>query len=276
MNHKNQDERGVMDFLQFIKQGSNIVILTGAGISAESGLKTFRAADGLWEGHRVEDVATPEAFIRNPDLVYKFYNERRAALLSSAVRENAAHIALAKLQQEWPKINGGRVTIVTQNIDDLHERGGAKDVIHMHGELLKMFCTHCAQEFQGDFMRGASIHESAKKLDITESFDGSHHCPDCGQNKSLRPDIVWFGEMPYRMDEIYEALEQADLFLSIGTSGHVYPAAGFTTQAQFAGARTIEINLEPSLNAGSFHEGHYGPATIKVPEFVERIRSWSP
>lgn len=262
-----------MDIISRLPANSNIVILTGAGISAESGLQTFRAADGLWEGHKVEDVATPEAFERNPALVYKFYNERRAGLLSPEVKENSAHIALAELQQKWPQINGGEVIIVTQNIDNLHESGGAKNVIHMHGELLKMFCTNCAADLR-DIQRALPVHEIVTKYDITESFDESQHCPDCGTIGGMRPDIVWFGEMPYRMDEIYEELDACEMFISIGTSGNVYPAAGFTTQAQFAGAKTLEINLEPSVNASSFHDTLYGPATKTVPEYVARLLSY--
>ncbi len=225
----------------------SIVILTGAGISAESGLRTFRDQDGLWEEHRVEDVATPEAFRRDPRLVHRFYNLRRAQL--AEVRPNAAHEALARLERDWP----GEVLLVTQNVDDLHERAGSRNLIHMHGELTKVRCLRCnaVKEWLGD-------------LDL-ESV-----CPDCGRDLGLRPHIVWFGEMPLEMDRIYLALDACGLFVSIGTSGQVYPAAGFVAGVG-EGARTVELNLEPSQLAPLFQASHYGPASLVVPAFVELL-----
>lgn len=228
----------------------DIVVLTGAGISAESGIQTFRGADGLWCGHKVEDVATPEAFMRNPALVHQFYNERRQGLLGGDVAPNPAHEALARLQREWR----GEVTIVTQNIDDLHERGGADDVLHMHGEILSAFCLHCRE----------------KNEQVTDS-SVRDVCPACHKAGGMRPDIVWFGEMPYHMDAIEKKLLNADLFLSIGTSGNVYPAAGFVRTAAFSGAKTVEINLEPSQNAYEFTHGIYGKAGTEVPKFVDQL-----
>ena len=226
----------------------NIVILTGAGISAESGLATFRAADGLWERHRVEDVATPEAFSRNPRLVHEFYDARRARL--GEVEPNAAHKALARLDAEWD----GDLLLVTQNVDDLHERSGSKRLLHMHGELTKGWCLACEerQPWSGDMGEGAS-------------------CTLCGEKGSVRPDIVWFGEMPYEMDRIEEAIRNADLFVSIGTSGAVYPAAGFVQTARYCGARTLEMNLDPSLGSTFFDESRIGPAGRLVPEWVDDL-----
>ena len=223
----------------------NIVILTGAGVSAESGLETFRAADGLWENHRVEDVATPEAFVRDPELVQRFYDMRREAIM--AAQPNPAHRALARLDADWP----GELLIVTQNIDDLHERAGAERVLHMHGEGLSAWCTVCDS-----------------RAGWTGSLFGRPPCPSCGE-PALRPDIVWFGEMPYRMDEIFAALREADLFVSIGTSGAVYPAAGFVKQARECGAQTLELNLEESQGSVWFHETRLGRASTVVPEWVE-------
>ena len=251
-----------MDIQNYIKPNCNIVILTGAGISAESGIQTFRASDGLWENHRVEDVATPEAFLRDPALVYKFYNDRRRSLLSDDIKPNAAHKALAELEAKWPKKNGGGVTLITQNIDDLHERAGSQNLIHMHGELLKMFCRSCAA------IHGA---EYTDKLDIKTDMDSKMICATCERTESMRPDIVWFGEMPYQMDKCGRVLRDCDIFISIGTSGNVYPAAGFVQEAHFAGALTVEINLEPSVNAGAFSIGEYGKAGEKVPEFVNTL-----
>lgn len=231
-----------------MSRSQRIVILTGAGISAESGLPTFRDANGLWQGHRFEDVASPEAFSRNPALVHEFYNLRRAAL--KTVQPNAAHVALAKLQREHP----GKVVLITQNVDDLHERGGSPEVIHMHGELRKVRCTKCdADTLWEDALSTATV------------------CPRCKQAGGMRPDIVWFGEMPYCMEEIHEALEGADVFLSIGTSGHVYPAAGFVAIARRAGAWTIEVNKEATLTSSSFQECLTGPATVEVPRLVEKL-----
>ena len=222
----------------------NIVVLTGAGISAESGVPTFRAADGLWEGHRVEDVATPEAFARDPALVQGFYDARRAHL--ARVEPNPAHLALARLDAEWP----GALLIVTQNVDDLHERAGATRLIHMHGELKRALCAACGLT-----------------RPWTNDLTGAPPCADCGG--VLRPDIVWFGEMPYRMDEIDAALAGADLFVSIGTSGAVYPAAGYVQQARWSGARTLELNLEPSAGTALFDEARHGPASVLVPTLVD-------
>lgn len=228
----------------------NVVILTGAGISAESGIQTFRAQDGLWEDHRIEDVATPEGFERNPDLVQDFYNQRRRKLQSATIEPNAAHIALGRLEKELD----GKVTVITQNIDNLHERGGSEHVIHMHGELLKARC--------------AVTNQVIEQKDDLASGDLCHCCQIPSQ---LRPHIVWFGEMPLRMGEIYEALEQADLFISIGTSGVVYPAAGFVHDAKMHGAHTIEINLEPSAVETEFAEKRYGKASVEVPRLVDEL-----
>lgn len=227
-----------------------IVVLTGAGVSAESGIKTFRAADGLWEDHRVEDVATPEAFERDPDTVYRFYNERRQQLLSDEIKPNVAHKALA----EFANTSGHDVVIVTQNIDNLHERGGAKNVIHMHGELLK---ARCVKTGQG--------------IAVDGDFGGNDKCQCCQPGQAIRPDIVWFGEIPFHMDEIENALFAADLFISLGTSGNVYPAAGFVAVAKAAGARTVEVNLEPSSTNDQFDEHHYGPATEVLPAFLASL-----
>jgi NAD-dependent deacetylase len=229
----------------------NIVILTGAGVSAESGIDTFRSEGGLWERHRVEDVATPEAFARDPELVLRFYDMRRTAIQTK--QPNAAHVALARLDAEWAKKPGHDLLIVTQNVDDLHERAGAKRVLHMHGEHLGAWCTACD-------MRSA----------WREALIDRPPCPVCGA-AALRPDVVWFGEMPYRMDEIYAALREADLFVSIGTSGAVYPAAGFVRNARDLGAATLELNLEPSQGTRWFGEARHGPATEVVPAWVDEI-----
>jgi NAD-dependent deacetylase len=225
----------------------NIVVLTGAGISAESGLATFRDADGLWEGHRPEDVATPEAYAYDPELVQRFYDERRAGL--SRVRPNAAHEALGRLSREL----GDELFLVTQNIDDLHERGGSTRVHHMHGEILKALCEACRVRSPWD---GPLIDRPA--------------CPASGRSM-LRPDVVWFGEIPYGMDEIQQRLYDADLFVSIGTSGVVYPAAGFLHLASAAGARTLELNLEPSAASTDFDEARHGPASQLVPAWVDEV-----
>jgi NAD-dependent deacetylase len=227
---------------------NNIVILTGAGISAESGLKTFRGADGLWEGHRVEDVATPDAYGRDPALVHQFYDARRARL--SEVEPNAAHRALALLDAEWP----GELLIITQNVDDLHERAGARRLLHMHGELTSGWCLACDERFVWEGPMG----EAAS-------------CPVCQVSGRVRPDIVWFGEMPYEMDRIDQALAGCDLFASIGTSGAVYPAAGFVQTARYCGAKTLEINLEPSQGSLFFDERRYGPAGVEVPKWVNEV-----
>ena len=225
----------------------NIVILTGAGISAESGIDTFRDAGGLWEQHRVEDVATPEGFARDPDLVLGFYDMRREAL--SKVQPNAAHDALARLDSAW----FGELLIVTQNVDDLHERGGAKRVLHMHGELKSALCFSCEMRSPWD-----------------APMSDRPPCPVC-QAPSLRPDVVWFGEMPYQMERIYAAIREADLFVSIGTSGAVYPAAGFVRDARELGAKTLELNLERSEGSHWFDESRQGPAGELVPQWVEQV-----
>ena len=225
----------------------NIVILTGAGVSAESGIDTFRAKDGLWEKHRIEDVATPEAFARDPDLVLRFYDMRREAI--QRAQPNAAHDALARLDAAWP----GDLMIVTQNVDDLHERAGAKRLIHMHGEHLSAWCNAC--DARGVW-RATLIDRPA--------------CPACGL-AALRPDIVWFGEMPYRMDEIDTALSRADLFVSIGTSGAVYPAAGYVRTARHYGAQTLELNLDPSQGSVFFDQSRMGRASDLVPAWVDEM-----
>lgn len=225
-----------------------IVVLTGAGISAESGLQTFRAADGLWENHRIEDVATPEGFAKDAALVHDFYNARRRRL--AEVSPNRAHLDLAAFE----KAGAADFLLVTQNIDDLHERGGSVNVRHMHGELLKMFCEHCG-------VRAAIGGD----LRVTDA------CAACGRAGGLRPDVVWFGEMPYFMDEIGEALLACDVFVAIGTSGNVYPAAGFVRQARAVGAECVEINLEPSAGEHLFHRGVYGRATEEVGKFFDSL-----
>lgn len=232
-------------------KSKNIVILTGAGISAESGIDTFRAAGGLWENHKVEDVATPQGYFKNPQLVHNFYNMRRAAL--KTVKPNAAHMALAKLQAGLTQ-RGGSLTVVTQNVDDLHERGGVSGVIHMHGILTAMLCGIC--EHRWDHFDDASP-------DML--------CPSCRVKGSPRPDIVWFGEMPYHMDAIEEAVDACDLFVSIGTSGAVYPAAGFVQMAKALGKQTLELNLERSEGSHNFDECRMGSAGHLVPIWVEEI-----
>ncbi len=225
----------------------SIVILTGAGISAESGIDTFRDAGGLWEKHRVEDVATPEAFARNPALVQGFYDARRAAL--ATVEPNAAPEALARLEREWPH----ELLLVTQNVDDLHERAGASSVLHMHGALRSALCGACGQRFPWE-----------------EPLSDAPPCSACGA-PALRPDVVWFGEVPYQMDRIFAALAKADLFVSIGTSGAVYPAAGFVNEAAAHGARTLELNLERSEGSHWFDESRQGRAGELVPAWVEEM-----
>ena len=228
---------------------ARIVILTGAGISAESGLGTFRDKDGLWTKYDLAEVATPEGFERNPDFVHEFYNARRKNLTGAA--PNAAHHALAELERR----HGGSVLIVTQNVDDLHERAGARNLIHMHGELFRIRCEGC---------RAVAYWR--------DDLGRSTACPSCGCPGSLRPHVVWFGEMPLDMDRIYAELAECELFVSIGTSGNVYPAAGFVAEVAGKGhARTVELNLEPSDGHSLFHEAIYGPATDVVPAFVERV-----
>ena len=229
---------------------SSIVILTGAGISKESGLDTFRDADGIWSKVRLEDVATPDAFRRDPARVQGFYNARRRALLNPALRPNPAHLALARLEREWP----GALLLVTQNVDNLHERAGSKHLIHMHGEMLKARCTDCE-------------HVAPVAVDLTPESK----CLRCGTLGTLRPHVVWFGEMPFGMRSIQQALAECELFVSIGTSGTVYPAAGFVGEARARRARTVELNLEPSDGHSRFHEAIHGLASVIVPEFVERL-----
>jgi len=233
------------------RSGAPIVILTGAGISKESGLDTFRDKDGLWSRVKLEDVATPEGFARDPERVQAFYNARRRRLLSGNIRPNAAHAALARLEAEWP----GEVLLVTQNIDDLHERAGSKALLHMHGALLRVRCAACGAvtECTGDIAVDA-------------------RCARCAAVGTIRPHVVWFGEMPLEMDRIQAALARCALFLSIGTSGNVYPAAGFVREARLGGgAHTVELNLEPSEGASLFAEAIYGPATEVVPAYVARL-----
>jgi len=227
---------------------TGIVVLTGAGISQESGLDTFRDPGGIWSKYRVEDVATPEGFARDPAAVHAFYNMRRQNLLAGHVRPNAAHVALASLERSWP----GNFLLVTQNIDDLHERAGSRRLVHMHGEMRKMRCVLC---------------ETVAANDADLSLE--RECPSCARPGGLRPHVVWFGEMPLAMDRILAAIQACGLFVSIGTSGNVYPAAGFAAEARAAGARTVELNLEPSL--GRFDDGRYGKASEIVPEFVASL-----
>jgi NAD-dependent deacetylase len=226
----------------------NIVILTGAGISADSGLSTFRDQDGIWSKYDIDDVATPEAFERNPHLVHEFYNARRAGLIGT--KPNAAHRALSRLENEHP----GTVLIVTQNVDNLHEKTGSQNLIHMHGELAKIRCQSCGL--------------------ITKwgtDLEADINCPTCAEPGGLRPHIVWFGEMPHQMTEIGEAIGACDLFLSIGTSGNVYPAAGFVMEARNAHAHTVELNLEPSEGESYFHEKIYGPASEVVSRYIDTL-----
>lgn len=224
-----------------------VVVLTGAGISAESGLPTFRDADGLWEGHRVEDVATPEAFERDPGTVQRFYDARRRALASTA--PNAAHRALALLEETL----GDDLLVVTQNVDDLHERAGTTRLVHMHGELLRALCTAC-----GERPRWGS--------DLLDAPP----CPSCGVC-ALRPDVVWFGELPYGLDGIERAVVGCDVFAAIGTSGNVYPAAGYAALAAAVGARTVELNLVPTMGTVAFDEVHAGPASVVVPRWAAAV-----
>ncbi len=223
-------------------QKPKFVILTGAGISAESGLSTFRAQNGLWEGYDVNDVATYEGYSRDPIAVHSFYNMLRKKLQSPEVKPNLAHFALAELEH---KLGSENVLVVTQNVDNLHELAGSKNIIHMHGELLKV-----------------RNEQTGQIIDCLEDVDYQ-------QNKFIRPHIVWFGEIPLQMDKIYDALSQADYFISIGTSGNVYPAAGFVKVANQSGAKTVELNLEPSLGESLFQTKIYGPASQVVPEFIK-------
>lgn len=237
--------------LSLARSYQNVVVLTGAGISAESGLRTFRDNNGLWEDHSVQDVATHEAFTRDPELVYRFYNLRREQLQSPAVKPNAAHDALAEFEQS----HHGNVLIVTQNVDDLHERAGSQNVLHMHGELLKARCCH-----------------SQRSFNMRENFNGASRCVCCQPSQAIRPDIVWFGEMPFFMDEIELAVREADVFISIGTSGNVYPAAGLVQIADRYGAHTVELNLAPSDGHSYFLETHYGLASSVVAQYLAQYQ----
>ena len=243
-----------------MKKFKRVVVLTGAGISAESGIKTFRAADGLWEDHHIEDVATFAAFERDPALVQRFYNTRRRQLLGEErpIEPNAAHRALADYEHRLTQA-GGQFTLITQNIDDLHERAGSQNLLHMHGQLLKQRC-----------LQSGEIFECMADMGTATS------CPCCQQSGNLRPHIVWFGEMPLYMDSIEKALGQCDLFIAIGTSGNVYPAAGFFQQAQYAGAHTVEINLDASNHGSQFAEQRRGKATELLPDYLARLLSHNP
>lgn len=227
-----------------------VVVLTGAGISAESGIRTFRDANGLWEGHAVDQVATRTGFGRNPGLVNRFYNQRRRQL--TEVKPNAAHFALAELEERL----GDEFLLVTQNVDDLHERAGSKRLIHMHGELLKKRCIWC---------------EQVTPCNPETDLGPDQVCANCGRDIGMRPDVVWFGETPYRLDRIDAALETADIFAAIGTSGLVEPASRFAAKARVHGARTVEINLSETAKVAEFDEHHYGPASTTVPEWVRRL-----
>lgn len=231
-----------------VSRPRSIVVLTGAGISAESGIETFRAAEGLWANHHVDDVATLEGFARNPQLVYTFYNQRRRQLLTPEISPNAAHSALAKFEHEF----GGEFLLVTQNVDNLHERAGSENLIHMHGELLKMSCLNSKLIF-----------------DVSEDFDYDTQCRCCRSAGNLRPHVVWFGEMPLQMNRINRALENCDMFVAIGTSGNVYPASGFYQTAKIRKARTVELNLERT--GSSFDQHICGPATESVPQFFNSL-----
>lgn len=231
----------------------NIVILTGSGVSAESSVATFRDADGVWAKYDYRDVATPQGFAANPALVHEFYNARRAKL--SAVLPNAAHIALAELEKTLVA-RGGSLTLITQNVDDLHERAGSQNILHMHGELLKSECAHCS---------AVRVAPTDLSVDLV--------CETCARSGGMRPHVVWFGEMPRFMDEAADVLMRSDLFVSIGTSGSVYPAAGFVSEARSLGIETLELNLDPSENAHVFSSARYGPATEIVPAWVSEILS---
>ena len=226
----------------------SVAILTGAGISAESGISTFRDPEGVWAKYDVEEVATPQGFAKNPKLVQEFYNMRRAGL--ATVKPNAAHLALARLEREYK----GSVCIVTQNVDNLHEAAGSKNIIHMHGELAKAWCRACD-----------------RRSPWIADLDASVVCPQCNAAGQMRPDVVWFGEVPYAMEQIGDILFEAKIFLSIGTSGNVYPAANFVNAVRRNGGRTVELNLEPSAGASSFHETIQGRASEIVPAYVETL-----
>ncbi len=227
-----------------------IVVLTGAGISAESGVRTFRDNGGLWEEHRVEDVATPDAWAFDPEMVWRFYQARRRQLLE--VQPNGAHLALALLQK-----NMKQFTLITQNVDDLHERGGSSDVIHMHGELRTLRCE--------------ASQRSEVRMQASDLTDDVSLCSCCANPVRMRPDIVWFGEIPMHMEAILNAVETCEVFIVVGSSGHVYPAAGLVDQANNAGARTVLVNLEAPINASAFDEILLGPAGELLPQLVDRL-----
>lgn len=228
----------------------NIVILTGAGISSESGICTFRDSNGLWENHAIEDVATPQGFLRNPKLVYEFYNQRRGQLALPSIKPNKAHLALARLEEEHQH----PVLLVTQNVDDLHQRAGSKNLLQMHGQLNQMRCTR-----------------SRKIFDAPLVLDATNLCECCQEAGNLRPHIVWFGETPLFMDEIHDALLACDLFISIGTSAQVYPAANFYAWARQGGATTVELNLEKTVATECFDYSVQGKATELVSNIVEEL-----
>lgn len=239
----------------------NVLILTGAGISAESGIPTFRDADGLWEGHSFEDVATPQAFARNPETVHRFYNERRRALLDPKIQPNAAHIALAEFERDYADGEHGDFLIVTQNIDDLHERAGSRNVLHMHGELLKSECI-----------------ESRQCYECRDDIDTSTPHPDDPDDETrrgfLRPHVVWFGEMPIGLEQIAEAAAAADVFIAIGTSGLVYPAAGIVASTR-PRCRRIEVNLGDTPASPAFDEVIRGKSGVEVPLLLKKFQGWS-
>jgi len=240
-----------MNGVRLPQPGARIVILTGAGISQESGLETFRDPDGIWAKVRIEDVATPEAFARDPARVHTFYNMRRRRATTLNLAPNAAHLALAELERRWP----GEVLVVTQNVDSFHERAGTRNLVHMHGRHAEARCNPCGHvvPWTGDL----SVEDV---------------CAACGRAGGLRPNVVWFGEMPLELDRIQAALAACDHFVSIGTSGNVYPAAGFVALVRRLGrGHTVELNLEPSAGAALFAEAHYGPATEVVPRYVAAL-----
>ncbi|MDR1676778.1 MAG: NAD-dependent deacylase [Deltaproteobacteria bacterium] len=238
-----------------------IIILTGAGISQESGIATFRDKNGLWNKVKIEDVATPQAFKKNPKLVHQFYNQRRRELISGTIKPNPAHLALVQLESALKTVAGKTdqgshkgLFLVTQNVDNLHEAAGSQQVCHMHGRLCAALCQSCQARF-----------------DWTTDLSQEDVCPKCQTKGSLRPDVVWFNEIPYFLDEIQEKLKKCTTFVAIGTSGVVYPAAAFFGQAKSYGAQTIEINLEPSQSATSFNRAFYGPASKTVPAWVSEV-----
>ena len=226
----------------------HIVFLTGAGISAESGLATFRSENGLWNNHRVEDVATIEAYLRNPDYVHQFYNDMRPELFKA--EPNPAHLAITDLQSNYP----AQIDIVTQNVDTLHEKAGNKNIYHIHGQINQIVCLNCGHVFEtwGD-------------------ISSEDKCEKCGVVGMLKPNIVFFGENLLYMDKVDNLLKSCDLFISIGTSGVVYPAAGFVQIAKMFGADTIELNMEQTSNNRLFDRHIYGPAGTTLPALVQEL-----